>query len=108
MIAGVTNGVEWVVILTDLKICGGVLSSLRSRRYLGGRARLGKARGGGMRRREKESEEKWERRERNSAYRKAICFLISAQVPPIKKQPISDETQLIVFPVTDPASQHYA
>ena len=29
--------------------------------------------GGGMRRREKESEEKWEGRERNSACRKAIC-----------------------------------
>ena len=56
------------------------MNSLRSRRYLGG----------GMRRREKESEEKWEGRERNSACRKAICFLISAQVPPIKKQPISD------------------
>jgi hypothetical protein len=41
------------------------LSSLRSRRDLGGRARVGKARGG-MRRREKESEEKWEGRERNS------------------------------------------
>ena len=43
-----------------------IKDSLRSRRYLGG----------GMRRREKESEEKWEGRERNSACRKAICFLI--------------------------------
>ena len=43
--------------------------SLRSRRYLGGRARKPR---GGMRRRK----EKWEGRERNSACRKAICFLI--------------------------------
>jgi hypothetical protein len=39
-------------------------NSLRSGRYLGGGARVGEARGR-MRRREKESEEKWEGRERN-------------------------------------------